>query len=148
MEKRFAFATLLILTVLVGTVGFVSADYNVLPSVSPSLPGTTYKFTLKEEGYYFFTPSVLTSLTVADDYHMTLSTRVRVTIIVADCCVMGDTIVLLRPLTTTLALAKSPNIIEVTFTLNAGTYDYYVGYRAAPGGFPEGYYVWFIATHV
>jgi hypothetical protein len=149
MEKRFAFAALLVLMTL-STVGFVSADYNGPPSTVT--PGKTYTFTLAHEGasYAPSTPSLAGTKAKGyyDTYVMTISgsDTLKVTIVLEDCCTMGDTIALYQPLTTKLASAKSPALIVETYTLNPGTYYLYVAYTAAPAGFPAGYFIFFDAT--
>jgi hypothetical protein len=78
---------------------------------------------------------------------MTLPYKVKITVIVADCCIMGDTIGIFAPINTLKTSAKSPNTIVGSAVMNPGTYQFYVGYVACPGGFSAGYYIWIIATH-
>lgn len=112
--------------------------------------GTTYTFTLSGEGQSWSLGSMgstLSSLSDRDTFKMTLSVKLTITIVVADCCVMGDTIAVFHPTSTAVKMsATSPKIIVGTAVLAAGTYTFWVGYTACPGGFPASYFLWIIAT--
>ena len=153
MQKRLTFAALLVLMTLVSTAGFVSANSNGPPStVSPNIPGTTYTFTLSVEGASYHPTSPALAGTKAKGYYDTYALTVsgsktlKVTIVLEDGFLMGDTIALYSPLTTKLASAQSPDLIVKTYSLIPGTYYFYVGYTAAPNGFPAGYFIFFDAT--
>jgi len=113
--------------------------------------GTTYTFTLSGEGQsWTLGPmgSTLSSLTDRDTFKMTLSVKLTITVVVADCCVMGDTIAVFYPSSTAVKFsATSPKVILGSAVLAAGTYTFWVGYTACPGGFPASYFLWAIATH-
>lgn len=115
--------------------------------------GAVYEFTLSWEGEYWTFPdpgwSSLGSLEDRDTFIMTLTTDLKITVIVADCCLMGDTIAVFYPTPYRIKTsATSPDIVKVTGTLPAGTYKFYVGYTLPHTGvFPAGYYMWVIASH-
>jgi len=107
-----------------------------------------FPFTFTGEGQYKYYYSNLGSLADRDKFVMTTTVKLTITVIVADCCIMGDTIGIFYPTSTTLLMSKtSPGIIVGTATFAAGTYTWWVGYVACPGGFPAGYWTWIIATH-
>jgi len=119
---------------------------NGFGQVKPS--GATYSFTFTGEGQSKSYYSNLASLADRDKFVMTTTVKLTITVIVADCCIMGDTIGIFYPTSTTLLMSKkSPGIIVGTATFAAGTYTWWVGYVACPGGFPAGYWTWILATH-
>jgi hypothetical protein len=147
MQGKQAYAGLLMFVVALSSVGFAFGQDNVQPGPGPG-PGVTHSFILGDEGNYYFSEDRLYSLSDRTTYTMTLWVKLKVTIIVADCCTMGDTIALYYPTMTHLVRsATSPKFIKKTYMLDPGTYTFYVGYKACPGGFSAGYYIWFIATH-
>lgn len=110
--------------------------------------GTTYDVNIAGEGTYFFTESTLYALSDRDTFKVTLTTRVRLTVVLADGYLMGDTIGIFHPNTWTLkGSAKSPNMMIGGAVVGPGTVTFYVGYTACPGGFSAGYFIWIIATH-
>jgi len=112
-------------------------------------PGTSYTFTFSGEGQSEYVEGHgIASLSDRDTYVITLTTKLTITIVLADGYIMGDTIAIFYPSSTKVgASAKSPKIVVVTVVLNAGTYTFWVGYTSCPGGFPAGYFMWIIATH-
>jgi len=154
MEKKYAFASLLVLTVLVSTFGFVSASSNAAPGPSPKLlPGATYVFTVTSEGE-FFSPAfpTLYGLKVNGYYdtyrvHITTAYAIRLTVVLKDGFLMGDTIGYYHPLGVLLHFAVSPAGIIIQGVLGPGvTLVFYVGYIAAPNEFPAGYFIFLDAT--
>ena len=140
-------ASLLMFVVVLSSLGFVFAsNNNVPPGASPASAGGTMTFS-GEGQYAVFLTHAITSLSDRGLYTVKLTTRLDLTIIVIDCCVQGDTIALFNPTPTNLlAYAKSPVIIKGTWSLSPGTYPIYVGYTSSPGGFPAGYYIYFITS--
>ncbi|HXZ90627.1 MAG TPA: hypothetical protein VEG61_06165 [Candidatus Dormibacteraeota bacterium] len=163
MEKKYAFASLLVLTVLVSTFGFVSASSNAAPGPVRSVPGTIYTFTLSGEGA-FFNPNPtfptlfgLKSGGFYDTYVMTIpktTHKLEVTIVLEDGFIMGDTIGLYKPLGVLLAgpnlktvnPATSPTEVIYSAVFTPGTYVFFVGYTAQLNAPPHGYWVYFQAT--
>jgi hypothetical protein len=78
---------------------------------------------------------------------MTLTVRLKITIVLADGYIMGDRIGIFSPSNTLRMAATSPTYVLGSTVLNPGTYSFWVGYVACPGGFPAGYFIWIIATH-
>lgn len=109
--------------------------------------GTEYEFELMPDGWmhYWSTYSGLGNIDDRDCFIMHVLVDCKITIIVADCCVMGDTIAVFYPMDRVRFKATSPSIIMGTHFLKAGTYKFYVGYTSCPGGFPAGYNIWLFA---
>lgn len=112
--------------------------------------GMDYAIEFDAEGQMWRPPdgySTLGFLEDRDHFTLRLHTPLKITIIIADCCLQGDTIAVFYPTPVNRRfVAVSPNIIMGSKTLPAGTYEFWVGYTDAPGGFPAGYYMWLIAT--
>jgi len=120
---------------------------NNIGGISPFQIGKTYYVTFRVEGEYEHFSSVL-YLKDRDTYNMTLENDLTITVIVADCCLMGDKIAIFYPNPTTILFeVTSPKIIIGTAKLKAGTYTFYVGYTYSTTGTLMGYDLWLIATH-
>lgn len=143
---------LLVFASLVGlsSVG-LSSEANV-PSNALGMAdsaGVTRSFTFTGEGQSRNYISDLDNLTDRDKYVMNLTTRLTITVVVADCCLMNDTIAIFYPYSTTPKFsATSPKIILGSAALPKGVYTFWVGYmKPHTMVFPAGYYIWIIASH-
>jgi hypothetical protein len=120
-----------------------SIDFG--PNVNGSGPiaeATTYYLTMYP-GAVYSNSGVLYDNGPADydTYVMTVSTACTVTIDVEDCCITGDTICAAKN-PKVKKCAVSPATVVATKAAPAGTYTFYVGYAACPGGYPAGYSIY------
>ncbi len=132
---------------VVGFSGFSAA--SSANSLGVGATGVTLNWSFSGEGQMKSSGGIdLASIADRVTVVMTLTTKLKITLVIADCCLMGDTITAFYPTTVAPVFsAKSPSVITGSATLSPGTYTFYVGYTACPGGFPAGFYMWGIATH-
>jgi len=146
MEGKHVLASLLIFVVTLSSLGFVFASSNMPPGAPP--PSAGGKITFSREGQYkAWLTHAITSYSDRGLYKVTLTTSLDLTMIVIDCCIQGDTIAVFNPGPTGPKVwsATSPVIIDETWELSAGTYNFYVGYEVS-AMFPAGYYIYFITS--
>lgn len=143
-KMLFGFVAVLMLASMVGLSSASSAN-----SLGVSSTGASFVWNFTGEGQVKSSGGTdLASYADRVMVTLTLTTRLKITVVIADCCLMGDTIAAFYPTTVTQVFsATSPRIIIGSATLSAGTYTFWVGYTSCPGGFPAGLYLWVISTH-
>ena len=111
MEAKHVLAGLLMLVVALSSVSFAlsqggNADLGSLSA------GKSFLYTFTAEGQFRLFKSHVKSLSDQVTYKITLTTNLKLTIIIADCCVMGDTIALYYPINAIVAAsATSPHAL-------------------------------------
>ena len=96
MEGKHVLASLLMCVVALSSLGFVFASSNMPPGAPPPSAGGTMTF-YREGQYKAFLTHAITSFSDRGLYKVTLTTSLDLTMIVIDCCVMGDTIAVFNP---------------------------------------------------
>jgi hypothetical protein len=125
-------------------VAFVASALGAAPAANApagAAKGQTFAVTVSP-GSQWGTTSTLYDLFPADYDIVQLSapSPTPVTVVVEDCCIMGDTMAAGRP--GKAFFATSPDVISVSFGPFQGSLGFACAYIDCPGGFPAGYYLY------
>jgi len=136
--------------ILIGVIGMLVGTSYMQSVYSSEIEPTrdTYRFTFSEEGQYQHVFGVIIgTATDRDTYIINITKTLTITVVVADCCLMGDTIAIFYPTNKTVfRSATSPAIIIGTTVLAKGVYTFWIGYTYCSTG-NAGYDIWIVATH-
>ena len=130
--------------VAVVAVAFVASALGAAPASNSlgAAKGQTFSVTVSP-GSQWSAVSDLAAMFPSDYDTVTLSvaSATPITVIVEDCCIMGDTMAAGRP--GKAFFATSPDVISVSFgPWGPGTLSFACAYIDCPGGFPAGYYIY------